>query len=147
MPQKEIEVILSRHLASYLATPIFIVDPIGNLLYYNEPAEAILGLRFAETGEMPVSEWATVFVPRDHQGTPLLPESLPLVVALTEHRPAHRRFWIHGLDGTRRHIEVMAFPLIGQAGRNLGAIAVFWETGEQEITEQEEQSESHAVGL
>src|SRR4051812_47687371 len=118
MPQKEIEVILSRQLASYLATPIFIVDTAGNLLYYNEPAEGILGLRYAETGEMPVHEWSTVFVPRDQDGTPVLSESLPLVEALTEHLPAHRNFWIHGLDGARRHIEVVAFPLIGQAGRN-----------------------------
>ena len=30
--------------------PIFLVDTEGNLLYYNEPAEAILGRRFSETG-------------------------------------------------------------------------------------------------
>jgi len=53
---KDIEVILSRHLASCLAMPIFIVDPVGNLLFYNEPAELILGRRFEETGEMPASE-------------------------------------------------------------------------------------------
>src|SRR5215203_3860230 len=99
MPHKEIEVILSRQLASYLATPIFIVDPQGNLIYYNEPAEDILGLRYGETGEMPVGEWSTVFVPRDSEGAPILPEALPLVVALTEQRPSHREFWIHGADG------------------------------------------------
>lgn len=52
MSQKEIEVILARHLASYLAMPIFLVDPEGTLVYYNDPAEKILGLRFAETGEV-----------------------------------------------------------------------------------------------
>jgi hypothetical protein len=35
--------------------------------------------------------------------------------------------WIQGLDQVRRHIEVTAFPLIGQAGRHLGAVAIFWE--------------------
>ena len=35
MAHEEIEVILARQLASYLAMPIFIVDPQGTLLYYN----------------------------------------------------------------------------------------------------------------
>ena len=127
MFQKEIELILARQLASYLAMPIFIVDPQGTLVYYNEPAERILGRRFAETGEMPVGEWSTIFKPMDEEGVPLMPEALPLVIALTERRPAHGSFWIRGLDGVLRHIEVTAFPLIGQAERYLGAIALFWE--------------------
>ena len=45
MGQQEIEVILSRQLFSYLMIPIFLVDPEGSLLFYNEPAETILGRR------------------------------------------------------------------------------------------------------
>jgi PAS domain-containing protein len=127
--QKDIEIILARHLASYLAMPIFMVDPEGNLIYYNEPAEAVLGQRFDETGAMPASEWATLFAPTDEEGTPLMPEDLPLVIALLEHRPAHRTFWIQGLDNTPRHIEVVALPIVGQAQRYLGAMAIFWERG------------------
>ena len=127
MSQKEIEVILARQLASYLAMPIFIVDPHGALIFYNEPAERILGRRFEETGEMPVDEWSTIFKPTDAEGAPLMPETLPLVIALTQRRPAHRDFWIRGLDSVLRHIEVTAFPLIGQAERYLGGIAIFWE--------------------
>lgn len=127
MHQKEIEVILARQLASYLAMSIFIVDPQGTLLYYNEPAERILGRRFEETGEMPVGEWSTIFEPTDEAGRPLKPEALPLVIALNERRPAHGSFWINGLDGVQRHIEVTAFPLIGQAERYVGALAIFWE--------------------
>ena len=125
--QKEIELILARQLASHLAMPIFIVDPPGNLIYYNEPAELILGRRFEETGEMPVKEWSTIFKPTDENGEPLPPEGLPLVIALRDHRPAHRDMWIMGLDGVRRLIEVTAFPLDGQAERYLGAMALFWE--------------------
>ena len=44
--------------------------------------------------------------------------------------PAHRSFWIRGLDGQLRKIEVTAFPLVGQAERFLGAIAIFWEPRE-----------------
>lgn len=127
MAHKEIEIILARHLASYLATPVFIIDPAGNLLYYNEPAEAVLGRRFEETGEMTVSQWGTIFSPMDHAGNPLPPGSLPLVIALAEQHPTQGSFWIRGLDNVMRFIEVTAFPLTGQAGRQLGAMAVFSE--------------------
>jgi PAS domain S-box-containing protein len=127
MNQQEIEVILARQLADYLALPIFLVDQEGNLLFYNEPAEKILGHRYEETGPMPATEWATVFQPSDEDGRPLSPEQLPLIVALQEARPAHSGFWIRGLDGVLREIEVIAFPLIGQGDRRLGAVAIFWE--------------------
>ena len=128
MAQREVELILVRQLAGYLALPIFVVDPEGTLLYYNEPAELLLGLRYDETGEMPVEEWSTVFVPRDETtGDPLPQESLPLVRALRQKSPQHGRMMIDGLDGARRTLDVTALPLIGQHGRELGAMAVFWE--------------------
>lgn len=129
MSQKEIEVILTRQLATYLAMPIFVVDPQGTLLFYNEPAEAILGRRFDETGELSEREWRSLFVPLDAQGARLGPDALPLAVALYEERPIHTTFWLWGLDGVRRHIAITAFPLIGQSGRKLGAVAIFWEAG------------------
>ena len=127
MAQKAIEVILTRQLASFLSMPIFIVDPAGALVFYNEPAERVLGLRFEETGEMPASEWATAFTPTDDHGKSLPPEKLPLMIAVAKRRPAHGRFWIRGLDGVRRHIDAGAFPLIGHQDRHLGAVAIFWE--------------------
>ena len=127
MSQKAIEVILARQFAGSLALPVFIVDTDGSLVFYNEPAEAILGLRFEETGEMDASEWSRVFVPSEEDGSPFMPEALPLVVAVNEQRPTLRRMWINGLDNVRRHIEVFAFPLSGVAKRHLGAIAIFWE--------------------
>jgi PAS domain-containing protein len=127
MPQREIEVILTRQLASYLSLPIFIVDPEGTLIFYNEPAEAILGHRFEETGEMPADEWATIYTAPNGSNDPVAPEQLPLMIALRERQPAHGQLAIHGLDNVRRLIEVTAFPLVGQAGRHLGAVALFWE--------------------
>lgn len=127
MPQQEIETILARHLAEYLAMPIFIVNPAGDLIFYNEPAEAILGTSYNETGSMPASEWSTIFLPMDQDGRPVPPEELPLMIALTRRCPAHKNFWIRGLDGALRELEVTAFPVIGQAGRFLGGIAIFWE--------------------
>ena len=127
MPQQEIEMILMRQLASYLAMPIFIVDPAGNLLFYNEPAEPILGRRFEETGEMQMHEWLTAFAPTDEQGVLIPDKELPLAIALNERRPVHRLLWIRGLDNVHRHVEATCFPLIGQANRYLGAVAIFWE--------------------
>jgi PAS domain-containing protein len=127
MVQQEIEIILARHLVEYLALPMFIVDPDGDMLFYNEPAEAVLGSRYNETGTLPASEWSTIFQPVDQDGRQLKPEDLPLVIATLQRRPAHRSFWIRGLDGAPRQIEVTAFPLIAQAGRFLGAVAIFWE--------------------
>jgi PAS domain-containing protein len=131
MAQKEIEVILTRQLADCLAMPVFLVDKNGNLLFYNEPAEIILGRRFEETGELPASEWSTVFTPTDENGLPILPSELPLMIALSEHRPSHRVLRIRGLDSVPHLIEVTALPLIGQGARHLGAVAIFWEVSQK----------------
>ena len=127
MAQLEVEVILARHLAENLALPIFIVDPQGNLIFFNEPAEAVLGLRFGDTGLLPASEWSTMFEPVEQDGKPIPPEELPLVIAMTDNHPAHKGFWIKDLNKNMRQIELTAFPIIGQSGRVSGAVAIFWE--------------------
>lgn len=124
-----IQIILMRQLAGYLSVPVFLVDPKGDLLFYNEPAEAILGRRFEETGAMPAEVWASAFTPVDDQGQPVPPEDLPLMVALTRQRPAYKRFHIRGINGVRRQIEVAAIPILGLKGEFLGAAALFWEIG------------------
>jgi PAS domain-containing protein len=122
-----IQIILMRQLAGYLNVPVFLVDPKGSLLFYNEPAEAVLGRRFAETGIMPAAEWSSVFTVIDDRGLPMPPEELPLMIALTQRRPANARFSIKGLDGVARHVEVTAIPITGLEGEVLGAVAIFWE--------------------
>ena len=123
----EVELILLKQVASYLATPIFLVDLMGTLLYYNEPAEVLLGKRYDETGEMPLDEWGTIWSPTDRDGVPLPPEEVPLAIAVLYHRPAFGEVSITGLDGVRRDLSITAFPLVGQNDRHLGAIAIFWE--------------------
>ena len=131
MAHKEIELILLRQLAGYLATPVFIVDAAGTLVFYNEPAEPILGRRFEETGEMTAAEWSTAFRPTDEKGAAISPEALPLSVALTEHRLSHEHLWIRGHDDVRRHIEAAAFPIIGHGNCFLGAVVVFRELSDR----------------
>lgn len=127
MAQKEIEVILTRQLASALVMPILLVDSGGTLVFYNEPAEPLLAIRFEETGELPFDAWVNLLLLTDDHGTPLAPEARPLLIALYERRPAHRELWSQGPDGVRRHVAITAFPLLGQAGRHLGALGIFWE--------------------
>jgi PAS domain-containing protein len=128
MSQRPIEVILTRQLASTLTMPVFLVDPDGTLVFYNEPAEGVLGMRFEETGEMPASEWSSLWEPTAADGRPLGPGRLPLMITLAERRPAYGEFWIRGLDGGRRRIEATAFPLMRPADQFLGAVVIFWET-------------------
>jgi PAS domain-containing protein len=123
--------ILGRGLASSIATPMFLVDPDGTLVYFNEPAESILGQSFAEAGEMPAEEWGTRFYPEDpDSGEKISGEELPLTQALAARRPAHRALVITGLDGVRRNIAVTAFPLFARTDEFVGAVAIFWERGE-----------------
>ena len=128
MAAYEIEIILNRQLADCLSLPVFITDTIGNLIFYNEPAEKILGTRFEETGEMSVGTWSTIFKPLDEQRNHLPPEQLPLVKTLNDQHPHHKTFWIESLKGSAEKISVTSYPIIGRAGRFLGAVAIFWET-------------------
>jgi PAS domain-containing protein len=125
-----IQMILTRQLAGYLSVPLFLVDPTGDLLFYNEAAEAILGRRFEETGAMPAEVWSSIFTPVDEQGQPIPPEDVPLMITLATQRPAYKRFYIQGMNGVRRHIEVAAIPIAGLQGEFLGAAALFWEIEE-----------------
>jgi len=126
MAQHPIEVILMRQLASYLAMPILLVDPAGTLLFYNEPAERLLGRRYKETGEMPLATWTRLFRLTTEDGSPLALEARPLIIALQQHRAVHGAFWIQRRDSIAERIEATAFPLEGQGARQLGAVAIFW---------------------
>lgn len=121
-----IEIILNRQLADCLAIPVFITDTVGNLLFYNESAEDILGKRYEDTGEMPVEEWSTIFKSKDASGKLLDPEELPLVRALLHQRPFFNTFWIENLKGKTEKISVSAYPIIGRTGIFVGAVAIFW---------------------
>jgi PAS domain-containing protein len=122
-----IQVILMRELADHLATPIFVVDASGDLLFYNEPAERLLGSRFDETGKLPFADWSTMFTPTNADESPMAADELPLAIAVKQRRPAQGEMWIRGLDGERRGLVVTAIPLQGQWGEHLGAAAIFWE--------------------
>lgn len=124
---KAIQVILARQLASCLAMPILIVDTEGTLIFYNEPAEAILNQRFEETGEMPADEWSALFWFADEDRKPIAQEERPMMLALSERKPNSRTVWIRCGDREWRHVSITAYPLIGEGGQFLGATMIFWE--------------------
>jgi len=126
MPAYDIEIILNRQLADCLSMPVFITDTTGNLIFYNEPAEKILGARFEDTGEMRAEEWSTVFKQQDDDGKLLEPDSLPLMRTLRDRYPYHKTFCIVSLKGEVERISVTSYPIIGRTGKFLGAVAIFW---------------------
>ncbi len=123
---KSLLLILARELAANVATPIFVVDPDGTLVFYNEPAEQVLGASFATTGELTFEQWGQTWNPRDPGGTAIDPYDLPLAQAFREKRAAHAPMWITGLDGSDRLISVTSVPLLGASDELMGAIAIFW---------------------
>jgi PAS domain-containing protein len=125
--QNPLEIILLRQWASYMAIPIWITSPEGILIYFNEPAERVIGVRYGEAGPLPVGELVSRYHVTDEHGAPISPPDLPLAVAIEQRRPCHSRLKIRSEDGKHRLIAVTAFPIEGQGGRFLGAVAMFWE--------------------
>jgi PAS domain-containing protein len=128
--QWAIEMIIMRQLASHLATPIVVIDTQGDLVYYNEPAERIFGRRFDEVGTLPRTQWLNTVRTVQEDGSITAPGDRALIKAVDENVPSHARMRIQGLDGVSRQVEGIAFPMVGQSGRKLGAVAVFWEIRE-----------------
>jgi PAS domain-containing protein len=126
--QQAVEMILVRQLASYLFVPVLVFDSTGTVVFYNEPAERILGVRFEETGRIDREEAdRLVELSEDPSAGPEDSER-PLDVALQQRRPAHARRWLlRRADRVRLQVELTAFPIIDHEERLLGAVAMFWE--------------------
>ena len=124
---KPIQIILARQFASSLAMPILIVDTEGTLIYFNEPAEAILGQRFEETGEIAADTWSTLFAMEDEERKAIAQEDRPTMLALSERKPFSRTVWMWCGNREWRHVNITAFPLIGETRQFLGVQMIFWE--------------------
>jgi PAS domain S-box-containing protein len=126
--QQAIETILMRQLAGHLATAMVIIDVKGDLVFFNPAAERILGRRFDEVRGMIRGEWLDAVKARRADGSLIQLEDRALIKAVERDEPSHVRFHIQGLDSVLREIEGVAFPMVGQSGRKLGAVGIFWET-------------------
>ena len=127
---RHIALILAKDLAANLATAMLVADAEGELVFFNEPAERILGRPYAET-QMTTAELARAFRPVDEAGEAVAVEDMPLATAFRTGMPSRGGFWIDAYDGQRRYIEVVGVPLFAQADRLVGGLAVFWERAEE----------------
>jgi PAS domain-containing protein len=126
--QQSVEMILVRQLASYLFVPVLVMDTTGTVIFYNEPAERILGVRFEETGRIDREEAERLVELTDDPNASQEDSRRPLLIALQQRRPAHARRWLlRRSDRVRLQVELTAFPIIDQEERLLGAMAMFWE--------------------
>jgi PAS domain-containing protein len=126
---KSLPLILARELAANLATPMFLIDASGVLVFYNDAAEVIIGKSFAELGEVSANDFGAVLQLSEPDGAPLRRRDTPAGVAFIERRPAHRVLVATGYDGVRRQVEVTAYPLFGTTDEMHGVVTVFWQTG------------------
>lgn len=129
MAQHPVEIILLQQWASMMNVPIWITDAAGNLIYFNEPIERLIGLRFEEAGDLPASEISNRFDLCDLDGSPLPDSERPLVLALAKQEPAQRTLRMKGEDGRWKVIADTAIPIVGEGNRQLGAMVLLWETG------------------
>lgn len=125
--QQPLEMIILRQLASYLTIPMWMMDDAGDLIFYNEPAEALLGVQFDDVGPIRAEQLVGMWQVTDRDGE-LLPEAeFPVVAALTRQVAGHRAVRFQSKDGEWRDVEVTAIPIEGQGKRFLGVLAMFWE--------------------
>jgi len=127
MPSKPIQMILARQLASSLATPIFLMDAEGTVIYFNEGAEILLNERFEETGEIPADEYAKLVEVTDEARKPIPPEKWPTRVARTQRQPVSRTIWTRNRNSEWRHLQVTVIPIVGEGGALHGVMNIFWE--------------------
>ena len=128
MAQQSVEMILVRQLASYLFVPVIVVDTTETVVFYNEPAERILGVRFEETGRIGPEETDRLIELSDDPAAEPDDAGRPVRTALQQRRPVHARRWVlRRGDRVRLQVELTAFPIIDQEDRLLGAVAMFWE--------------------
>jgi len=124
---KSLPLILARELASNLATPMFLIDSGGMLVFYNDAAAQLLGKPFADLGEIPSGEFGADLQMTTPDGEPVRRRDSPAGVAFFEHRPAHMTVMATTYDGGRRQYDATAYPLFGATGEMHGVVAVFWQ--------------------
>ena len=128
--EPSLPLILARELAANLATPMFLIDAGGTLVYFNEAAELLLGKSYGEIGGITALEFGTMLDLENVDGTPMRRRDSPAGVAFYEREPAHRTLLATTLDGSRQPFEVTAYPLFGHVGDMHGVLTVFWRAKE-----------------
>ena len=128
---RSLPLILARELAANLATPMFLLDADGMLVFYNEAAALLIGRPFGELGEIPSSDFGAALEMAQADGTPVRKRDTPAGIAMFQRRPAHAILWVTNYVGHRMRVEATAYPLFGSEGQMHGVMNVFWETSQE----------------
>lgn len=124
---KSLVLIRAKHLAESVTTPTFVADADGNLIFFNEGAEVLLGRAFSDTGAMPADEWARIFNIRSRDDSPFPLEAMPGWMQVQQHKPALGHLKFTSADGSDHFIAVCAVPLFTSQEQFEGALVVFWQ--------------------
>jgi PAS domain-containing protein len=123
---KGLPLILAREFAANVAVPIFLVDPDNTLIYYNDAAIVAFGKPFSHAGELTSGQWSPKFHPTRPDGSPYDRDDMPIVIALTEHRPAHGVHQVTSPEGERVLVEFSCMPLFSTPEEFVGVMVSFW---------------------
>jgi PAS domain-containing protein len=124
---KSLVLIRAKHLAESVTLPMFLADADGNLIFYNEAAEALVGRPFVDSGAISAIEWQQMFNVRDRADAPFPLESMPGWITVQGARPAMGHIRFTSADRTEHFAAVCAFPLFTEQTRFEGALLLFWE--------------------
>jgi len=124
--QRNLVLILARAFAAQLATAVFLLDPEGTIIYYNEAAEELTGRPFIEGAGLTIDEWMTRTRPRDTGGLDVGVQDLPLGTTMLKQQPAHGIVVFRTADGVDRRVETASFPLFAHTEDFVGSFSVVW---------------------
>ena len=124
--QRNLVLILARAFAAQLATAVFLLDPEGTIIYYNEAGERLTGRPFIEGGRQTIDEWMMRIRPRDEEGLEVSIQDLPLGTTMLKHDPAHGIITFRTEDGVDRRVETASFPLFAHTEDFVGTFSIVW---------------------
>ena len=125
---KSLPLILARELAANLATPMFLIDAEGTVVFCNEAAELMLGKSYSEMGAISAPDFGEMLRLENADGSKLSRAASPPGVAFLERVPAHSTLCATTLDDNKKRFEVTAYPLFGRNEEMHGVLTVFWES-------------------
>jgi PAS domain-containing protein len=124
--QRNLVLILARAFAAQLATAVFLLDPEGTIIYYNEAGERLTGRPFIEGAGQTIDEWMMRRRPRDEEGLELPIQDLPLGTTMLKQEPAHGIVTFRTEDGIDSRVETASFPLFAHTEDLVGIISIVW---------------------
>ena len=125
---RSLPLILARELAANLATPMFLLDELGTLVFFNDAAELMIGKTYSEVGAITGADFGDLLNIEYEDGTAMRKRDSPVGIAFNQRQPAHHRLVATPLGGVGKHTwEVTAYPLFGRTGDMHGVLTVFWE--------------------